>query len=74
MAYDFHGAWEQITGHHAPLYKHPKDQGDLALFNVVSFVVKIDNIHVAKSYFFILVDFRMTAFITGYRRARLEKN
>ena len=25
MTYDFHGAWEKVTNHHAPLYKNPDD-------------------------------------------------
>jgi len=36
MAYDYHGAWEMKSGHHAPLYRNPLDTGDFAGFNVVS--------------------------------------
>ncbi|KAK2718199.1 chitinase-3-like protein 1 [Artemia franciscana] len=34
MAYDYHGAWEQFTGHNAPLYPHPLDDGNVTNFNV----------------------------------------
>lgn len=35
MTYDYHGAWENTTHHNAPLCGHPKDEGDMAYFNVV---------------------------------------
>lgn len=38
MAYDFHGAWDKHTGHHAPLFTNPKDTGDFAVFNANSSV------------------------------------
>lgn len=25
MAYDYHGQWDKITGHVAPMYSHPDD-------------------------------------------------
>ncbi|XP_074538458.1 chitinase-3-like protein 1 [Halichoeres trimaculatus] len=27
-AFDFHGPWENVTGHHSPLYTGPQDTGD----------------------------------------------
>ncbi|XP_074529567.1 acidic mammalian chitinase-like [Halichoeres trimaculatus] len=33
MTYDFHGTWEQFTGHNSPLYRGSFDQGDLIYFN-----------------------------------------
>jgi GH18 family chitinase len=27
MAYDLHGSWESVTGHNAPLYAGPNDDG-----------------------------------------------
>ncbi|KAM9364888.1 acidic mammalian chitinase-like [Pholidichthys leucotaenia] len=34
MTYDFHGTWEQFTGHNSPLYRGSMDFGDLIYFNV----------------------------------------
>ncbi|XP_031582683.2 acidic mammalian chitinase-like [Oreochromis aureus] len=34
MTYDFHGTWEQFTGHNSPLYRGSQDFGDLIYFNV----------------------------------------
>uniref|UniRef100_UPI00398F3BB8 acidic mammalian chitinase-like isoform X2 n=1 Tax=Pristiophorus japonicus TaxID=55135 RepID=UPI00398F3BB8 len=34
MTYDYHGAWESITGHNSPLYHAKNHQGDSATFNV----------------------------------------
>ncbi|XP_065582679.1 acidic mammalian chitinase-like isoform X2 [Artemia franciscana] len=34
MTYDYHGAWETITGHNAPMYAHPLDDGNVTNFNV----------------------------------------
>lgn len=31
MAYDFHGGWDSITGHHAALYPNPSDPSPLTL-------------------------------------------
>lgn len=25
MCYDYHGQWDKITGHVAPMYEHPED-------------------------------------------------
>jgi len=33
MTYDFHGTWEQVTGHNSPLYRGSQDKGDLIYFN-----------------------------------------
>ncbi|OQV12729.1 Acidic mammalian chitinase [Hypsibius exemplaris] len=35
MAYDFHGHWEKVTGHNAPLYKRPSEKDYQAKMNVV---------------------------------------
>lgn len=34
MTYDYHGQWDKITGHVAPLYVHPEDVD--VTFNAVS--------------------------------------
>ncbi|XP_043572208.1 acidic mammalian chitinase-like [Chiloscyllium plagiosum] len=34
MTYDFHGAWENITGHNSPLYRASTDEGKFIYFNV----------------------------------------
>ena len=36
MTYDFHGTWEQFTGHNSPLFRGSEDSGDLIYFNTVS--------------------------------------
>uniref|UniRef100_A0A7M4EY12 Acidic mammalian chitinase n=1 Tax=Crocodylus porosus TaxID=8502 RepID=A0A7M4EY12_CROPO len=33
MTYDFHGAWDPVTGHNSPLYQGSTDQGDMKYFN-----------------------------------------
>merc|ERR1719369_557178 len=33
MTYDFHGTWEQFTGHNSPLFRGSHDSGDLIYFN-----------------------------------------
>lgn len=34
MTYDYHGQWDKITGHVAPMYPHPEDKDET--FNAVS--------------------------------------
>lgn len=34
MTYDYHGQWDKITGHVAPMYPHPDDSD--VTFNAVS--------------------------------------
>ncbi|XP_022070526.2 acidic mammalian chitinase-like [Acanthochromis polyacanthus] len=36
MTYDFHGAWEAVTGHNSPLYQSPVDTGSQAHLNINS--------------------------------------
>lgn len=36
MAYDYHGGWEDKTGHNAPMYARPDEVGNERLNNVVS--------------------------------------
>lgn len=38
MCYDYHGQWDKVTGHVAPMYAHPDDVD--ATFNTVSFSTK----------------------------------
>ncbi|KAF0035476.1 hypothetical protein F2P81_013234 [Scophthalmus maximus] len=33
MTYDFHGTWEQFTGHNSPLFRGSEDFGELIYFN-----------------------------------------
>ncbi|CAL8367373.1 unnamed protein product [Lota lota] len=39
MTYDFHGAWDPITGHNSPLYRGSSDKGINIYFNV-DFAIK----------------------------------
>lgn len=36
MAYDYHGGWEDKTGHNAPMYPRPDEVGNDRISNVVS--------------------------------------
>jgi hypothetical protein len=36
MAYDYHGGWEDKTGHNAPVYARPEEVGNDRISNVVS--------------------------------------
>jgi len=36
MTYDFHGKWEDVTGHNSPLFAHALERDEAATFNVVS--------------------------------------
>ncbi|XP_078110010.1 acidic mammalian chitinase-like [Sander vitreus] len=33
LTFDFHGPWENVTGHHSPLYQGSKDTGNESYFN-----------------------------------------
>jgi len=35
MTYDFHGKWEDFTGHNSPLFAHSLENGEAASLNVV---------------------------------------
>jgi len=35
MTYDFHGKWEDVTGHNSPLFAHSLERDDAATFNLV---------------------------------------
>lgn len=39
MVYDFHGQWDKMTGHVAPMYEHPDDFDKT--FNAVSMMIRI---------------------------------
>ena len=39
MTYDFHGAWDQKTGHNSPLYQRPDETGEQVKLNV-DFAIK----------------------------------
>lgn len=34
MCYDYHGQWDEVTGHVAPMYVHPEDEDQT--FNAVN--------------------------------------
>ena len=36
MAYDYHGSWNQRTGHNSPLFSRQEQSGDQQLLNQVS--------------------------------------
>lgn len=37
MCYDYHGQWDKITGHVAPMYTHPEDID--VTFNSVRYII-----------------------------------
>ena len=37
MTYDFHGKWEDVTGHNSPLFAHKLESEEAATLNVVSY-------------------------------------
>lgn len=39
MTYDYHGQWDKITGHVAPMYPHPDDID--VTFNAVSYLLML---------------------------------
>lgn len=48
MAYDYHGGWEDKTGHNAPMYARPDEVGNERLNNVVSLIFSL-NFNLQKS-------------------------
>ncbi|XP_038579036.1 acidic mammalian chitinase-like [Micropterus salmoides] len=36
LTFDFHGPWENVTGHHSPLYRGSQDTGDKIYSNTAS--------------------------------------
>ena len=40
MAYDYHGSWNQRTGHNSPLFSRAEQSGDQQLLNQVFIVLK----------------------------------
>ncbi len=43
MCYDYHGKWDRKTGHNAPLYSRPDEQGNDLFLNVkytIDYLVK----------------------------------
>jgi len=52
MAYDLHGSWDPITGHHSPLYDRPSESSESKKLNVVSYLPLRHNIEsITHSYF-----------------------
>ena len=43
MAYDYHGQWDKMTGHVAPMYQHAQD--DNSYFNTVNMWCIIESLH-----------------------------
>ena len=39
MTYDYHGGWEDILGHNAPLYRRPDEQDDIHKWFTVNYTV-----------------------------------
>lgn len=68
MCYDYHGQWDKITGHVAPMYAHPEDI-DVTFNSVRS---RFSRVEVGFIYFVCFV--RISRYTTGSSRARIERN
>jgi len=40
MTYDFHGKWDDVTGHNSPLFAHSLERDEAATLNVVSYTTQ----------------------------------
>ncbi|KPP67334.1 acidic mammalian chitinase-like [Scleropages formosus] len=57
MTYDFHGSWDPFTGECSPLYKSSFDQGSYVYFNVLSWNLNYNALHMKPdpvTYFLLL--------------------
>lgn len=54
MAYDYHGQWDKITGHVAPMYSHP-DDFDMTYNAVIDFFNILYTDHTISACYTILV-------------------